>query len=278
MPAFDHDRKPHFVNSMANSIPFAPLGHCVPSSYYPPQHINHGLVHVEPPPIRTTTQQRKRPKYTRSKTGCLTCRVKKIKCDETKPNCMRCTHGQRECTWPEGVPARKKTIPRKESPNALEGRPSTASSSASSTPPTRDPTPPRCIKSEDLGLLPLTSRRTSDSYLQLRPLPAESDPTRRPYLNNNCSPLYLQTTTSNVSNNLNMIPDMTYRYDQFPYPNTSYTLQSPRPVMSTSMRPMGHHQNINQWSTTETMDSYFPSLTDRSLMAHAPGNDSHTRY
>ncbi|KAM6502007.1 hypothetical protein JOM56_001984 [Amanita muscaria] len=71
-------------------------------------------------------------------------------CDETKPNCMRCTHGQRECTWPEGVPARKKTVPRKESPNALEGRPSTASSSASSTPPTRDPTPPRCIKSEDL--------------------------------------------------------------------------------------------------------------------------------
>ncbi|KAJ3829958.1 hypothetical protein F5880DRAFT_1459682, partial [Lentinula raphanica] len=55
-----------------------------------------------------TSQQRKRPKYTRSKTGCLTCRVKKIKCDEAKPTCARCLHGQRDCTWPEGVPARKK--------------------------------------------------------------------------------------------------------------------------------------------------------------------------
>ncbi|KAG9101784.1 hypothetical protein FRC06_002610 [Ceratobasidium sp. 370] len=46
---------------------------------------------------------RKRPKYTRSKTGCLTCRVKKIKCDETKPICTKCVHGQRECTWPKDV-------------------------------------------------------------------------------------------------------------------------------------------------------------------------------
>ena len=68
-------------------------------------------------PQRPETSQRKRPKYTRSKTGCLTCRIKKIKvcvlpihapampllacflkiqCDETKPSCMRCTHGSRE--------------------------------------------------------------------------------------------------------------------------------------------------------------------------------------
>ncbi|KEP49151.1 putative glycoside hydrolase family 43 protein [Rhizoctonia solani 123E] len=46
---------------------------------------------------------RKRPKYTRSKTGCLTCRTKKIKCDETKPMCTKCVHGQRECTWPKDV-------------------------------------------------------------------------------------------------------------------------------------------------------------------------------
>ncbi|KAF8423427.1 hypothetical protein L210DRAFT_2112261 [Boletus edulis BED1] len=35
----------------------------------------------------------------RSRTGCLTCYVKKIKCDETpKPICMWCTHGQRDCS------------------------------------------------------------------------------------------------------------------------------------------------------------------------------------
>ncbi|CAG7853874.1 SubName: Full=Uncharacterized protein {ECO:0000313/EMBL:CCA67950.1}; Flags: Fragment [Serendipita indica DSM 11827] len=50
---------------------------------------------------------RKRPKYTRSKKGCLTCRSKKIKCDERKPICTRCEHGHRECTWPEAVLPRR---------------------------------------------------------------------------------------------------------------------------------------------------------------------------
>ncbi|KAI0764447.1 hypothetical protein BC629DRAFT_1251917, partial [Irpex lacteus] len=45
--------------------------------------------------------QRKRPKYTRSKTGCLTCRAKKVKCDEEKPDCARCRAGGRECVWPD---------------------------------------------------------------------------------------------------------------------------------------------------------------------------------
>jgi Fungal Zn(2)-Cys(6) binuclear cluster domain len=39
---------------------------------------------------------RKRPKYTRSKAGCLVCRQKKVKCDEKKPTCTRCLHGHRE--------------------------------------------------------------------------------------------------------------------------------------------------------------------------------------
>ncbi|KAF9049951.1 hypothetical protein BJ165DRAFT_1455237, partial [Panaeolus papilionaceus] len=63
-------------------------------SYYPPP--PNAPIHIVPPPHRTEAAARKRPKYTRSKTGCMTCRVKKIKCDETKPNCMRCTHGSRE--------------------------------------------------------------------------------------------------------------------------------------------------------------------------------------
>ncbi|PVF98228.1 hypothetical protein CPB86DRAFT_774944 [Serendipita vermifera] len=50
---------------------------------------------------------RKRPKYTRSKKGCLTCRSKKIKCDERHPICTRCEHGHRECTWPEAVLPRR---------------------------------------------------------------------------------------------------------------------------------------------------------------------------
>lgn len=59
------------------------------------------------PPSGTGGASRKRPKYTRSKKGCLTCRSKKIKCDERKPLCTRCEHGHRECTWPETVLPRR---------------------------------------------------------------------------------------------------------------------------------------------------------------------------
>ncbi|KAH9204654.1 hypothetical protein DL95DRAFT_280686, partial [Leptodontidium sp. 2 PMI_412] len=31
--------------------------------------------------------------------GCLTCRKRKVKCDEAKPICGRCQRLRRECTW-----------------------------------------------------------------------------------------------------------------------------------------------------------------------------------
>ncbi|OAP54165.1 hypothetical protein AYL99_11700 [Fonsecaea erecta] len=34
---------------------------------------------------------------TRSRTGCLTCRARKIRCDEAQPNCANCQRGHREC-------------------------------------------------------------------------------------------------------------------------------------------------------------------------------------
>ncbi|KAJ7683231.1 hypothetical protein B0H17DRAFT_942044, partial [Mycena rosella] len=118
--------------------------------------------HEVSPQPRQEPATRKRPKYTRSKTGCLTCRVKKIKCDEAKPSCMRCTHGQRDCTWPDGVPARKRASSVKDSPDG-SGRPSTASSTASpgtsSPSSTRGHSPPQRTPIE-LNLPPLlTSRR-----------------------------------------------------------------------------------------------------------------------
>ncbi|KAF8737409.1 hypothetical protein AX14_012906 [Amanita brunnescens Koide BX004] len=243
-----------------------------PASYYEP-HVNQVPLHVVSSPPKEATQQRKRPKYTRSKTGCLTCRVKKIKCDETKPNCMRCTHGQRECTWPEGVPARKKTVTRKDSTDA---RPSTAGSSTSSTPPTRDPTPPRRA-TIDLGLLPMASRRSSDPYLQLHPMPAEPDPSRRTYFTNNRTSAYSHGTSANI---LTMIPETTsYRYDHHGYPSAATSLQSSRPLLSTGFRPMNHHQAVNQWDSPESaIDPYFSGLQERALVGHAPPNDAHTRY
>ncbi|KAL2825311.1 hypothetical protein BDW59DRAFT_146394 [Aspergillus cavernicola] len=39
----------------------------------------------------------------RSRTGCLTCRTRKLKCDEQKPVCSQCQKGGRECRPSEGI-------------------------------------------------------------------------------------------------------------------------------------------------------------------------------
>ncbi|KAH9211680.1 fungal-specific transcription factor domain-containing protein [Leptodontidium sp. 2 PMI_412] len=41
----------------------------------------------------------------RTRTGCLTCRKRKVKCDETKPICGRCIRLLRECTWGDQLQA-----------------------------------------------------------------------------------------------------------------------------------------------------------------------------
>ncbi|KAH7395097.1 C6 zinc finger domain-containing protein [Phaeosphaeria sp. MPI-PUGE-AT-0046c] len=35
----------------------------------------------------------------RTRTGCLTCRERHLKCDESKPTCNNCAKSQRECSW-----------------------------------------------------------------------------------------------------------------------------------------------------------------------------------
>ncbi|CEL01302.1 hypothetical protein ASPCAL00888 [Aspergillus calidoustus] len=43
----------------------------------------------------------------RTKTGCLTCRKRRVKCDETKPHCTRCTSTGRKCDgYPSSSPPR----------------------------------------------------------------------------------------------------------------------------------------------------------------------------
>ncbi|KAF4876994.1 putative transcriptional regulatory protein [Colletotrichum siamense] len=48
----------------------------------------------KPPP-------RKRKSTPRSREGCLTCRTRRVKCDETKPKCNNCIRHQSGCTWPD---------------------------------------------------------------------------------------------------------------------------------------------------------------------------------
>ncbi|KAL6693529.1 fungal-specific transcription factor domain-containing protein [Trichoderma pleuroticola] len=42
-----------------------------------------------------------RPNYPRFKTGCLSCRLRKKKCDEVKPRCRACCRNNLECQWPD---------------------------------------------------------------------------------------------------------------------------------------------------------------------------------
>ncbi|KAH6631256.1 hypothetical protein F5144DRAFT_592309 [Chaetomium tenue] len=44
--------------------------------------------------------------YSKVKTGCLTCKKRKVKCDEEKPHCRRCTASGREC---DGYPQDRQT-------------------------------------------------------------------------------------------------------------------------------------------------------------------------
>ncbi|KIV91868.1 hypothetical protein PV10_06359 [Exophiala mesophila] len=39
----------------------------------------------------------------RSRTGCLTCRQRKLKCDEQRPQCGQCQKSHRECVQSEGI-------------------------------------------------------------------------------------------------------------------------------------------------------------------------------
>ncbi|KAH8193728.1 hypothetical protein TruAng_012106 [Truncatella angustata] len=40
-------------------------------------------------------------KHRRTRSGCYTCRSRRVKCDETHPTCERCRKGKRECVYPE---------------------------------------------------------------------------------------------------------------------------------------------------------------------------------
>ncbi|KAF8070648.1 hypothetical protein FPV67DRAFT_1488163 [Lyophyllum atratum] len=258
---------PRIVEFMADSMSYPAPTQYIPThnQYYSAPHVNHAHTHVVSPP-RPEPTQRKRPKYTRSKTGCMTCRVKKIKCDETKPNCMRCTHGQRDCTWPEGAPARKKSVVRKDSG---DGRPSTAGSSGlseASTPPTREHTPPRRT-STDIGLIPLPSRRVSEQYL-LHPMPSESESARRLPSNNDRPSSSGYPHHSNNPNVLNMIPETSSYPAQSRYDAYSQSAHSSR---HNGFRPLNHEPA--GWNA---QSEYFTQ--DRNMVAAHISNDAHTRY
>lgn len=55
---------------------------------------------------RVKPGQRKRAFKPKSKTGCATCKLRRLKCDETKPECLKCVTSGRKC---EGYPTTNST-------------------------------------------------------------------------------------------------------------------------------------------------------------------------
>lgn len=51
----------------------------------------------QPPVLQPAADQKK---HKRTRSGCFTCRSRRIKCDETRPVCDRCKKGNRECVYP----------------------------------------------------------------------------------------------------------------------------------------------------------------------------------
>jgi len=284
------------ADPMADSISYPPSAHYIPP-YYPPPSATGNNVHLVAPP-RAEPTQRRRPKYTRSKTGCMTCRVKKIKCDETKPNCIRCVHGQRECTWPEGVPQRKKSAPKKI--ETVDGRPSTAGSSGlseASTPPTRDNTPPKRERLE-LGLPPLVSRRQSEPFMHVPPVSSDAGHRSSTSMMSSGSQQHYQHVSSHSSSNmLSVIPEVPSTYPTLPpvdhrYANTHHQYMPPivspqgmsRTAHGSSYRSMDNAQSLGHWqqssltSHLDSMDPYFSNVQERNLVGHSSLDNHTARY
>ncbi|KAK6455961.1 uncharacterized protein RJT20DRAFT_127699 [Scheffersomyces xylosifermentans] len=51
--------------------------------------------------MKSSTDLKRREPTKRSRTGCLSCKNLRIKCDEAKPRCEYCTHTGRECVYPK---------------------------------------------------------------------------------------------------------------------------------------------------------------------------------
>jgi len=50
-------------------------------------------------PTKASNNQKERVKrpHLKVRSGCKTCRVRRVKCDETKPHCLRCARADRQC-------------------------------------------------------------------------------------------------------------------------------------------------------------------------------------
>ncbi|RDL33609.1 uncharacterized protein BP5553_07977 [Venustampulla echinocandica] len=76
---------------------------------------------------RKSTQGSEHTKHRRTRSGCYTCRSRRVKCDEARPICERCSKGSRDCVYPQpptsskasgSGPSKRSQVSTRESPGS----------------------------------------------------------------------------------------------------------------------------------------------------------------
>ncbi|KAL7922369.1 hypothetical protein ACQKWADRAFT_87522 [Trichoderma austrokoningii] len=110
MPTSPDELNPNFMPAAAVLPMTTPP---IPSPY--PSHIEYFAAYAEPAVVNAPRAGKGRRrsaasqgggnpdqvKHRRTRSGCFTCRSRRIKCDEKRPICERCRKANRECTYPD---------------------------------------------------------------------------------------------------------------------------------------------------------------------------------
>ncbi|KUJ10192.1 uncharacterized protein LY89DRAFT_596894 [Mollisia scopiformis] len=119
----------------------------------------------------TTAKANKQRRASRPKvkTGCNNCKARRVKCDETRPQCQKCVRSGRRC---EGYPAYKRTtdVPIPIAPRFQDDSSSTSSppSTSSSTFPASSPPRIRSIMKKTNRAPPRATNRTTNTQVPAR--------------------------------------------------------------------------------------------------------------
>ncbi|KAI9934702.1 hypothetical protein MW887_000319 [Aspergillus wentii] len=84
-------------NSPGATHPQQSTGLPIPTGSYPSSQEQQQQQQQQQPLLQPVPDQKK---HKRTRSGCFTCRSRRIKCDETRPICDRCRKGSRDCVYP----------------------------------------------------------------------------------------------------------------------------------------------------------------------------------
>ncbi|KAF2705615.1 hypothetical protein K504DRAFT_387678 [Pleomassaria siparia CBS 279.74] len=122
--------------SVSHGMPESPMHHGMPAPFvrYAEPQIPHGYMdqyeevsgamgsaQTGSARMRRRTAPGDNVKHRRTRSGCFTCRQRRVKCDESHPICERCRKGNRECIYPEIQSATKARSGSKSGKSATDG-------------------------------------------------------------------------------------------------------------------------------------------------------------